>query len=83
MLLTRMSILPAFLATRSNAAVNLHPVGRASRGQSRNKGIMWVPHAAKRGIPVTLNEEILQRGLASLNEEILAVDEVLARLRAH
>jgi RNA polymerase sigma factor (TIGR02999 family) len=38
-------------------------------------------HAAKRGIPVTLNEEILQRNPgADQTEEILAVDEVLARL---
>jgi RNA polymerase sigma-70 factor (ECF subfamily) len=37
--------------------------------------------AAKRGIPVTLNEEIYQRGPgADQTEEILAVDEVLARL---
>jgi RNA polymerase sigma factor (TIGR02999 family) len=37
--------------------------------------------AAKRGIPVTLNEEIYQRGSgADQTEEILAVDEVLARL---
>ncbi len=38
-------------------------------------------HAAKRGIPVTLNEEILHRGPgADQTEEILAVDEVLDRL---
>jgi RNA polymerase sigma-70 factor (ECF subfamily) len=37
--------------------------------------------AAKRGIPVTLKEEIYQRGPgADQTEEILAVDEVLARL---
>jgi RNA polymerase sigma-70 factor (ECF subfamily) len=37
--------------------------------------------AAKRGIPVTLNEEIFKRGPgADQTEEILAVDEVLARL---
>jgi RNA polymerase sigma-70 factor (ECF subfamily) len=37
--------------------------------------------AAKRGTPVTLNEEMLQQGPgASQIEEILAVDEVLARL---
>jgi RNA polymerase sigma factor (TIGR02999 family) len=37
--------------------------------------------AAKRGIPVTLNEEIYQRGSGTdRTEEILAVDEVLARL---
>jgi RNA polymerase sigma-70 factor (ECF subfamily) len=37
--------------------------------------------AAKRGIPVTLNEEIYQRGSgADQTEEILAVDEILARL---
>jgi RNA polymerase sigma factor (TIGR02999 family) len=37
--------------------------------------------AAKRGIPVTLNEEMLQQGPgAGQIEEILAVDEVLARL---
>jgi RNA polymerase sigma factor (TIGR02999 family) len=38
-------------------------------------------HAAKRGIPVTLNEEIFPRSPgADQTEEILAVDEVLARL---
>src|SRR5579859_6435354 len=37
--------------------------------------------AAKRGIPVTLNEEIYQRSSgADQTEEILAVNEVLARL---
>ncbi len=37
--------------------------------------------AAKRGIPVTLNEEIYQRGPGvDQTEEILAVDEVLTRL---
>jgi len=37
--------------------------------------------AAKRGVPVTLNEEIYQRGSGvDQTEEILAVDEVLARL---
>jgi RNA polymerase sigma-70 factor (ECF subfamily) len=37
--------------------------------------------AGKRGIPVTLNEEIYQRGSGTdRTEEILAVDEVLARL---
>jgi RNA polymerase sigma-70 factor (ECF subfamily) len=37
--------------------------------------------AAKRGIPVTLNEEIFpQRPSADRTEEILAVDEVLAQL---
>jgi RNA polymerase sigma factor (TIGR02999 family) len=38
--------------------------------------------ALKRGIPVTLNEEIFQRsGDADRTEEILAVDEILARLK--
>jgi len=38
-------------------------------------------HAAKRGIPVTLNEDIFQRSPgAGQTEEILAVDEVLDRL---
>ena len=38
-------------------------------------------HAAKRGIPITLNEEIFQRSPGGdQTEEILAVDEVLARL---
>jgi RNA polymerase sigma-70 factor, ECF subfamily len=37
--------------------------------------------AAKRGLPVTLNEEIFQRGPdVDRTEEILAVDEVVARL---
>ena len=37
--------------------------------------------ALKRGIPVTLNEEIFQRAAgADQTEEILAVDEILARL---
>ena len=37
--------------------------------------------ATKRGIPVALNEEIYQRGSGNdRTEEILAVDEVLARL---
>jgi RNA polymerase sigma factor (TIGR02999 family) len=39
--------------------------------------------AAKRGIPVTLNEEIFRQSPgADQTEEILAVDEVLARLAA-
>ena len=39
-------------------------------------------HAAKRGIPITLNEEIFQQSPgADQTEEILAVDEVLARLK--
>jgi RNA polymerase sigma factor (TIGR02999 family) len=38
-------------------------------------------HALKRGIPVTLNEEICNRAAgADQTEEILAVDEILARL---
>ncbi len=38
-------------------------------------------HAAKRGIPITLNEEIFRRSPGGdQTEEILAVDEVLARL---
>jgi RNA polymerase sigma factor (TIGR02999 family) len=38
-------------------------------------------NAAKRGIPITLNEEIFRRGTGGdQTEEILAVDEVLARL---
>ena len=38
-------------------------------------------HAAKRGIPVTLNEEIMHRGPgADQTEEILAVNEILDRL---
>jgi RNA polymerase sigma-70 factor (ECF subfamily) len=38
-------------------------------------------HAAKRGIPITLNEEIFRQGPGTdQTEEILAVDEVLARL---
>ena len=38
-------------------------------------------HAAKRGIPVTLNEEVFQRSPGyDQTEEILAVDQVLARL---
>jgi RNA polymerase sigma factor (TIGR02999 family) len=38
-------------------------------------------HAAKRGIPVTLNEEIFQQSPGyDQTEEILAVDQVLARL---
>ena len=38
-------------------------------------------HAAKRGIPITLNEEIFRQSPgADQTEEILAVDEVLARL---
>jgi RNA polymerase sigma-70 factor (ECF subfamily) len=37
--------------------------------------------ARKRGIPITLNEEILQRAAgADQTEEILAVDEILAHL---
>jgi RNA polymerase sigma-70 factor, ECF subfamily len=36
--------------------------------------------ALKRGIPVTLNEEIFQRAGTDQTEEILAVDEVLVRL---
>lgn len=40
-------------------------------------------HALKRGIAVTLNEEIFQRAAgADQTEEILAVDEILARLAA-
>ena len=38
--------------------------------------------AAKRGIPVTLNEEILPGGAGGQTEEILAVDQVLTRLAA-
>jgi RNA polymerase sigma factor (TIGR02999 family) len=38
-------------------------------------------HTAKRGIPVTLDEDIFNRGGADHSEEILAVDEVLARLQ--
>jgi RNA polymerase sigma factor (TIGR02999 family) len=38
-------------------------------------------HAAKRGIPITLNEEVFGQGPGTdQTEEILAVDEVLARL---
>lgn len=38
-------------------------------------------HMLKRGIPVTLNEEIFRRaGVAGQTEEILAVDQVLTRL---
>jgi RNA polymerase sigma factor (TIGR02999 family) len=38
-------------------------------------------HAAKRGVPVTLNEEVLQAGAGGgQTEEILAVHEVLTRL---
>jgi RNA polymerase sigma factor (TIGR02999 family) len=38
-------------------------------------------HAAKRGVVVTLNEEILNRGAgADRTDEILAVDEILSRL---
>jgi RNA polymerase sigma factor (TIGR02999 family) len=38
-------------------------------------------HAAKRGVAVTLNEEIFNRGAgAERTDEILAVDEILSRL---
>jgi RNA polymerase sigma-70 factor, ECF subfamily len=36
--------------------------------------------ALKRGIPITVNEEIFDRAAADHTEEILAVDEILARL---
>jgi RNA polymerase sigma factor (TIGR02999 family) len=36
--------------------------------------------ALKRGVPVTLNEQILQAGTVTLAEEILAVDQILNRL---
>ena len=36
--------------------------------------------ALKHGIPITLNEEIFDRAAADHTEEVLAVDEILARL---